>query len=122
MTPRTLAVILAFGVWWALPGAQTALVTRGPYLQQNTATTIVVRWRTDVLTDSRVLYGPAPEHLLWAAADATVTTEHAVLLPALVGGTTYFYSVGTITETLAGGNAEHVFVTAPAPRAQRASG
>ena len=105
MKLRTVAVILAFGVWWALPGAQTALVTRGPYLQQDTARTIVVRWRTSVPTDSRVLYGPASENLIWAADDATVTTEHAVLVPALVGGTTYFYSVGTTTENLAGGDA-----------------
>ena len=46
-------------------------------------------------------------------------TEPAGLVPALVGGTTYFYSVGTTTETLAGGDAQHVFITAPAPGTSR---
>ena len=109
-------VLLAFGAWWAFPtsGAQTALVTRGPYLQRGAATSIVARWRTDVPTDSQVLYGPAPDSLLWVAADAALTTEHEVLLPDLVGGATYFYAVGTTRETLAGGDADYFFVTAPA--------
>src|SRR5262245_10351219 len=32
-------------------------VTRGPYLQMGTPQSIVVRWRTDVDTDSRVIFG-----------------------------------------------------------------
>ena len=32
-------------------------VTRGPYLQLGSDTSVVVRWRTDVPTDSRVSYG-----------------------------------------------------------------
>ena len=32
-------------------------VIRGPYLQQGTPTSVVVRWRTDVPTDSAVKFG-----------------------------------------------------------------
>ena len=65
-------------------------------------------------TDSRVRYGPAPDRLLWVAGDTALTTEHEVLLSDLVGDATYFYSVGTTGQILAGGNSDHFFVTPPA--------
>ena len=43
----------------ALSEAGAATVTRGPYLQMGGPAGIVVRWRTDVATDSRVRYGSA---------------------------------------------------------------
>ena len=87
---RMLGVLLVVGAWSAVPAwvAQTPLVTRGPYLQRGSTTSIVVRWRTDRPTDSRVLYGPAPESLLWGAADTPLTTEHEVVVSGLVGGAT----------------------------------
>ena len=43
--------------WIAQPDA---LLLRGPYLQSATPSSIVIRWRTDVPTDSTVLYGTVP--------------------------------------------------------------
>jgi hypothetical protein len=43
-----------------LPAAHSQSLTRGPYLQMGTPTTQVVRWRTDVATDSRVRLGASP--------------------------------------------------------------
>jgi hypothetical protein len=40
-----------------VPSAWGQAVTRGPYLQQQTDHSIIVRWRTDVATDSVVRYG-----------------------------------------------------------------
>ena len=92
---------------------QSALVVRGPYLQLGTPSSMVVRWRTDVATDSRVLYGPDPTSLIWAAVDGVLTTEHEVILPDLAADTTYSYAVGTSTIVLAGGDTSHFFVTPP---------
>lgn len=95
-------------------GAQlTARVLRGPYLQVGTPTSLVVRWRTDVPTDSRVRYGPNPGDLGSEAYDPTLTTEHEVALSGLTPSTRYYYSIGSSLETLAGGDAGHTFVTAP---------
>ena len=101
-------------VWIASASqAQGPVVIRGPYLQRGTPTSVVVRWRTDAASDSRVVYGPDPANLIWAEADGAATTEHEVVLSNLVADTTYYYGVGTTTEILAGGDASHVFTTAP---------
>jgi hypothetical protein len=46
-------------------------------------------------------------------SDATMTTEHEVLISGLSPGTTYYYSVGTTTAILAGNTVDHLFVTSP---------
>jgi hypothetical protein len=88
-------------------------VTRGPYLQLGTPTSIVVRWRTDVASDSRVQYGAAPGSLASSASNPTVTTEHEVTVTGLSPDTQYFYSVGSTTTVMAGDDANHFFVTFP---------
>ena len=88
------------------------IVTRGPYLQIGTATSIIVRWRTDIATDSRVRFGTSAGSLTSTAGDATVTTEHEVLVSGLAPVMRYYYSVGSSTATLASG-ADFSFYTAP---------
>jgi acid phosphatase type 7 len=90
-------------------------VTRGPYLQSGTPASVIVRWRTDIATDSRVRYGTSQGNLNTNADNATVTTEHEVALAGLSPETTYFYSAGTTAATLAGNDADHFFVTSPTP-------
>jgi hypothetical protein len=95
-----------------LEGLTTFVVTRGPYLQMGTPTSMMVRWRTNAATNSRVRYGTSPSDLNVIVDDATVTTEHQVALTGLTPSTTYYYSVGTSTETLAG-DETHTFLTPP---------
>ncbi|HYV30632.1 MAG TPA: fibronectin type III domain-containing protein, partial [Candidatus Binatia bacterium] len=99
--------------WLLLAGwhqtAGAAMVTRGPYLQMGTPTSIVVRWRTDTSTDSRVRYGSAPGSLTSFADNVTATTEHEVNVTGLASDALYYYSVGTSTATLAGGDTSYFF-------------
>ena len=92
---------------------QAPTITRGPYLQLGTPTSVVVRWRTDIATDSRVRYGPAPGSLSAVADDPTVTTEHEVNVTGLLTDGLYYYSVGSSSATLAGDDTNHFFVTFP---------
>ena len=92
--------------------AEAASVTRGPYLQLGTPSSVVVRWRTDVVTDSRVSYGAVPGGLTSWVDDTTLTTEHEVTLSGLSADTLYYYAVGTMAQTLAGDDA-HFFLTSP---------
>lgn len=96
-------------------------VTRGPYLQLSTPTSIVIRWRTDQNSASRVLYGPSPNTLNSIAEVATPGTEHEVTLVGLAPDSTYYYAVGTATDVLAGGDPEHFFHTPPLPGTRKAT-
>ena len=96
-----------------LAGSASASVTRGPYLQVGTPSSTVVRWRTDAATGSRVRYGLSPTSLSGTADGAGTVTEHAVTVTGLSPDTTYYYSVGTATEALAGGDSTFFFHTHP---------
>jgi hypothetical protein len=106
------AVLLA-GLALAVAKADAAVVTRGPYLQMGSPNQVVVRWRTDVPTDSRVSYGMCLSCLDLIIGDGLVTTEHVVTLSGLVPNTTYYYAVGSTAEILAGGTATYFFLTPP---------
>lgn len=96
-----------------LTGSTAVQVARGPYLQKGTPSSVVVRWRTNVATDSRVRYGSSPGSLGSTVDDAASVTEHVVALSGLSPDTRYYYSIGSSTETLAGDDADHFFVTSP---------
>jgi purple acid phosphatase-like protein/calcineurin-like phosphoesterase family protein/pectate lyase-like protein/fibronectin type III domain protein len=110
----TALLIAGYALGLSLDAAALA-ITRGPYLQLGTQSSIVVRWRTDAATDSRVRYGTSPTDLRSVVDDAATTTEHVVKLTDLNPATQYYYSIGNSTATLAGGDGSHFFVTAPTP-------
>lgn len=93
-------------------GASAQTVTRGPYLQTGTPTSVYVKWRTSSATNSTVRYGLTAGNLSQTASNASATAEHEIQLTGLSADTQYFYSVGTSTQTLAGGSS-YFFVTAP---------
>lgn len=106
-----LAILAA---WAALASfAEAQSLTRGPYLQQGAPTEVTLRWRTSSASDSRVRYGSAPGSLTQVRDDAAAVTEHVVRLTGLSADTTYYYSVGSSTAVLAGGDANHFFLTSP---------
>ena len=95
--------------------APSPTILRGPYLQSGTSSSVIIKWRTDEATESVVHYGLDPNSLTLSASNATSTTEHAVQLTGLSADVKYFYSVGTSSVTLAGGDRDHFVVTAPVP-------
>ena len=85
---------------------------RGPYLQIGTPHSIIIRWKTNAGTDSRLRYGMNSTNLdLWVDI-LSLKTEHEVTLKDLVPNTKYFYSVETTMEVLSSGPDQY-FVTAP---------
>ncbi|MDA2911670.1 metallophosphoesterase family protein [Nitrospiraceae bacterium AH_259_D15_M11_P09] len=105
---------IGFGLIWALPEVAVAVsLLRSPSLQLGTPTSTVVRWRTDVASESRVSYGASPDDLSNTVTINLLTTEHEVEISGLEPATKYFYSVGTPSDTLAGGDENHFFVTSP---------
>jgi hypothetical protein len=94
-------------------GLPPAVVTRGPYLQQATPSSIRVRWSTDVLTPSEVRFGTHPNNLDHSAASPLAAINHELLLDDLLPETRYHYEIWNTRSNLAGGN-EFYFITAPA--------
>jgi acid phosphatase type 7 len=92
--------------------ARGAQLTRGPYLQTGTPTSVVVRWRTDVNTDSQVRYGTNVNNLNRNVIDTIQTEEHEVAVSGLRPNTKYYYAIGGNTQTFAIGP-DFFFVTSP---------
>ncbi|RMF84198.1 MAG: metallophosphoesterase [Planctomycetota bacterium] len=91
------------------------ILTRGPYLQTGTPTSVTINWKTDIAADGRVWYGTDPNALTSFVDDPAVLKRHTVTLSGLTPDTTYYYAVGTSTVQIAGGDAQHYFHTAPNP-------
>ena len=110
---RTLIGVFTIFIIIGPVAVYAASVIRGPYLQMGTPNSMIIRWRTDVATNSRVRYGTVRGKLTSVADNPTITTENEVTLSGLKPNTTYYYAVGTTTKILAGNDAAHFFITAP---------
>ena|GEM_PF-2869395 len=93
--------------------ASTLTLTRGPYLQLSTTTSIYVRWRTDIASDSKVVYGTTLGTYPGTASSSTSVTEHTVQLTGLATNTKYYYKIGSSTIYLQGDSSNY-FYTNPA--------
>jgi len=87
---------------------------RGPYLQAATSTSMVIRWRTDAASTSRVQFGNAASNLNQKVEDNNAVTEHEIKLTGLSPKTRYFYSIGSASGVLQG-DANNYFETPPTP-------
>lgn len=119
------------------PAAPPAL-TRGPYLQLSTPSSVSIIWRTDAETQPTVQYGLDPGRLNQSLPAASIlvrrvpkegeaqgdlslhsapegTVQYDAPLTGLKTGTTYYYAIGNGEMTLAGGDTEHHFRTHPVP-------
>jgi hypothetical protein len=84
---------------WCAPLLLVALprVTRGPYLQLPTPTTMVIRWRTDQPCKGLVRYGYTPDWATNVATHAGLLTDHIVQVTNLQPNTYYYYAIGRET-------------------------
>lgn len=69
-------------------------VVRGPYLQNPTSSSIVIRWRTDIPTESKVAYGYTAQSWLNTIYRSTPTIDHSITLYGLKPSTKYYYKIG----------------------------
>lgn len=86
-------------------------ITRGPYLQMGTPTSVVIRWRTDFPTNSIAWVFTGVSTSIFSSS--SVTTEHVIAIGGLEAATTYKYGIGYGTNVVAGGDTNHMFTTAP---------
>lgn len=94
-----------------------ANLVKGPYLQIGTPTSMIVRWETDIATNTKVAYGTNSLSLASSATNAAVSTTHSIQLTSLTPYTKYYYSIGTTTAVIQNG-ADNYFVTSPLPNTE----
>src|SRR5690606_39024414 len=83
------------------------------YLQQTTATSTIVRWRTDSPCPTACWLGSALDSDQLVHSDATPRTEHEVRLTDLTPARRYYYAIGDGTQRFAGPGIDYWFMTAP---------
>lgn len=80
-----------------------------------TESTAVIEWTTDHPSTSTVEYGETTAYELGSVDDATLTTQHAVLLSGLQDFTAYHFRVSSENElALTATSGDQVFITQPA--------
>ncbi len=123
--------------------ASPPALTRGPYLQLSTPSSVSIVWRTVGETQPVVRYGLDPANLDQTLADASIlvrrvtkdgeasndlslhsapagTVQYDATIVGLNPDTTYYYAISNGTTTLAGGDADHFFHTHPEPGQEKA--
>jgi hypothetical protein len=85
-----------------LEGSTIPTVTRGAYLQSPTPASMIIRWRTDMATASRVRLGLSTSNYNMAVYDASSVTEHIVQVSGLTAATKYYYTIETQNTVLQG--------------------
>ncbi|MEZ5023838.1 MAG: metallophosphoesterase family protein [Chitinophagales bacterium] len=96
-------------------GLVSTSITRGPYLQKGTPSSIVVKWRTSSPTASYINFGTTLGNLNLSVNDLTPKTDHEIEITGLSANTKYFYEVGTGNATLVNPAVDVYFKTSPTP-------
>lgn len=110
--PFSRLLLLLSYLYFAVQLPATAALTRGPYLQCGTPTSIIIRWRTDQPADAVVKYGTDPQALTQQVTASEAKTEQIITLRDLPPDTRYYYSVGNSQTTWASGP-DCYFITSP---------
>jgi len=91
------------------------VVIRGPYMQSPTHESVVVMWRTDSPSGTKVWYGTDPANLSGNLQINNNERDHIVKITGLQANTRYYYAVGDLSMQLAGNTSDHHFDTHPIP-------
>lgn len=87
-------------------------IVRGPYLQKANQTSVILRWRTDNASDSKVRFGLSPDNLNNVVTSPQFVNDHEIQLIGLQPNSIYYYSIGSNSTVLAQGS-NHYFKTLP---------
>lgn len=87
-------------------------IVRGPYLQMGTTTSVVVRWRTDVATMGKVIYGSELDKKNHSVVETVATTNHELKLTGLDPNRVYYYGIGSLPDGIMVEGNEYYFKTA----------
>lgn len=110
---RKFTLLILFSVLISTLKAQ--IVTRGPYLQKASHTSMTIKWRTNTPTISRIEYGTSINNLNQVANDLTERTEHEVTILSLNPATVYYYQISDLRNPIVPASNDLYFKTHPIP-------
>jgi len=87
-------------------------ITRGPYLQMSTPTSMMIRWRTDIPVASKISFGLTQNALNSSKSENLQKTEHIITIDNLKPNTKYFYGIAS-GNTVLQASIDNFFVTNP---------
>ncbi len=71
-------------------------ITRGPYLQTGTPTSVILKWKTNTSTESIINYGTSLGVLNATEQENTLKINHEITLTGLLPNTKYFYEIADL--------------------------
>ena len=87
-------------------------ITRGPYLQQGTSNSIIVKWKTDTPTITHISYGTAIDNPTQTISYEELSINHEIKLNNLQPNTRYYYHIRNSDGALEEGSKTY-FQTSP---------
>ena len=93
-------------------------IYREPYLQMVSENSAIIKWKSNIKTDSRVKFGTSEGNLTTIIDSTSLLLNHEVKITGLSPATTYYYEVGTSALALAGNQSDYHFKTNPVIGAQ----
>ncbi|MEA5458616.1 metallophosphoesterase family protein [Arcicella sp. LKC2W] len=112
MKYNVLSIKYFFVIMMFTTQAFTQKIVRGPYLQMATPTSMMIRWRTDLATSSKINFGNNTNSLNLSISDNSLKTEHQITLDKLKPSTKYFYNIEGNNGVLQG-DADNFFISSP---------
>ncbi|MFK7924426.1 MAG: Ig-like domain-containing protein, partial [Bacteroidia bacterium] len=94
-------------------------VSRGPYLQMGSDTSVVVRLRTESPRQLKLIYGSNLSNLNQSLTEASSSTEHEIFVGGLSPNTTYYYAFVEGTDTFLTASPDQYWRSAPAAGTQQ---
>jgi hypothetical protein len=98
-------------VFSLLTVAQINTIVRGPYLQQTGPNSSYICWKTNILSNSKVVYGTIKSNLSSISYINNLDTNHCNLISGLLPNTKYYYTVNQSSTQMCGDT--FYFYTAP---------
>ncbi len=86
---------------------------RLPYLQSQSPSSIVIKWKTTGFEDSRVLWGTQINNLNNTVTDAVFQHNHEIKLTGLAPASTVYYAIGSTSTIFVGASENYKFTMPP---------
>jgi len=93
-------------------------IVRGPYLQKGSESQVTVKWKTDLPSKGKILYGTAPDNLVDSIEESVLVIDHEVTIGNLQPATKYYYAIKDSLGVQKAAADDLYFKTHPAPMSE----